>query len=444
MAWNNKVLWSDGLFLKPHHFQQDDRYLEHLVGSRCDSLRGFGWGVRELTIDEDLLALGKVAIASARGVLPDGTPFNIPADDGAPTPLELDEEVHAQTLFLALPLRRPGSVEAGPEEGSGGMNRYHVGEEEVRDNNVGEQSMATVQVGELKLRLMLEDQSREGYAHMGIARILECRADKRILLDDDYVPPCLDYKASPRLGSFMSELLGLLHHRAETLAGRVSDSGRGAVAEVAKFLLLQVVNRLEPLVAHVANTQGLHPESLYQLLLPMAGELATFTTAEKRPPEFPIYRHDALQPTFFPVMAALREALSKVLEERAIPIPIEARKYGFRVAPIADRVLLTEASFVLAANAKINTELLRNRFPAQVKVGPVEQIQQLVKLALPGVALRPLPVAPRQIPFHAGFTYFELDRNNEYWPQLVQSGGFAMHIGGDFPGLELEFWAIRD
>jgi type VI secretion system protein ImpJ len=143
-------------------------------------------------------------------------------------------------------------------------------------------------------------------------------------------------------------------------------------------------------------------------------------------------------------MAALREALSKVLEERAIPIPVEERKYGFRVAPIADRVLLTEASFVLAANAKINTELLRNRFPAQVKVGPVEQIQQLVKLALPGIALRPLPVAPRQIPFHAGFTYFELDRNNDYWPQLVQSGGFAMHVGGDFPGLELEFWAIRD
>ena len=143
-------------------------------------------------------------------------------------------------------------------------------------------------------------------------------------------------------------------------------------------------------------------------------------------------------------MAALRDALSRVLEERAIPIPIQERKYGFRVAPLGDRTLLADANFVLAAHAKINTETLRNRFPAQVKVGPVEEIQNLVKLALPGIALRPLPVAPRQIPFHAGFVYFELDRNSELWAKLEHSGGFSMHVGGEFPDLELEFWAIRE
>ena len=89
-------------------------------------------------------------------------------------------------------------------------------------------------------------------------------------------------------------------------------------------------------------------------------------------------------------------------------------------------------------------EVLRSRFPTQVKIGPVERIRDLVNLQLPGVVLRPLPVAPRQIPYHAGFNYFELDtRNNELWKQLETSGGMAMHIAGDFPGLELEFWAIR-
>jgi type VI secretion system protein ImpJ len=29
------------------------------------------------------------------------------------------------------------------------------------------------------------------------------------------------------------------------------------------------------------------------------------------------------------------------------------------------------------------------------------------------------------------------------WRQLESSGGLAMHIAGDFPGLELEFWSIR-
>ncbi len=89
-------------------------------------------------------------------------------------------------------------------------------------------------------------------------------------------------------------------------------------------------------------------------------------------------------------------------------------------------------------------EALRSRFPTQVKIGPVERIRDLVTLQLPGVILHPLPVAPRQIPFHTGASYFELEtRNSDLWRQLEKSGGVAMHIAGEFPGLELAFWAIR-
>jgi type VI secretion system protein ImpJ len=52
-------------------------------------------------------------------------------------------------------------------------------------------------------------------------------------------------------------------------------------------------------------------------------------------------------------------------------------------------------------------------------------------------------VAPRQLPFHAGYYYFELDRGSDLWKQLEHNGSMAMHIAGEFPGLELEFWAIR-
>ena len=73
-----------------------------------------------------------------------------------------------------------------------------------------------------------------------------------------------------------------------------------------------------------------------------------------------------------------------------------------------------------------------------------QKIRDLVTLQLPGVTLHPLPVAPRQIPFHTGASYFELEtRNSDLWHQLEKSGGVAMHIAGEFPGLELAFWAIR-
>jgi type VI secretion system protein ImpJ len=56
----------------------------------------------------------------------------------------------------------------------------------------------------------------------------------------------------------------------------------------------------------------------------------------------------------------------------------------------------------------------------------------------------PVPVAPRQIPFLAGYAYFELDQSDDYWEQLKGSGGVAIYVPNDFPGLTMEFWAIRN
>ena len=76
-------------------------------------------------------------------------------------------------------------------------------------------------------------------------------------------------------------------------------------------------------------------------------------------------------------------------------------------------------------------------------MGSVESIRQLVNLHLPGFKIKPLPVAPRQIPYHANKTYFILELSVEDLAQLEGSGGFAFHVSGEFSELELNFWAIR-
>jgi type VI secretion system protein ImpJ len=272
---------------------------------------------------------------------------------------------------------------------------------------------------------------------MGAAHVIEVKADRSVSLPRAYIPPLLDCQASPVLSGFMNELRGLLHHRGESLAGRVSASGRGGAAEIAEFLLLQAVNRHEPVAAHIAGLAGLHPEAVYRTLIGMAGELSTFTSAGKRPAEYPQYRHDDLKATFEPVMTALRESLGAVIEQTAVQIPLKEPRYGIRAAPLGDRSLLDSASFVLAVRADMPVEELRRRFPAQTKIGSVEKIRDLVNAQLPGIVVRPLPVAPRQIPFHSDFSYFELDRASDFWPDLRNSGGFAIHVGGDFHGLDM-------
>jgi type VI secretion system protein ImpJ len=293
------------------------------------------------------------------------------------------------------------------------------------------------------MRLMRKRDVTDAYTTLGVVQVTERRADNQVVLSKSYIPPVLHAGTDAVLASYVRELHGLLHQRGEALAGRLSQLGRGGVSEIADFLLLQTVNRYEPLFAHFTVHPLLHPERLYSTCLQLAGELATFSNANTRPAAFPEYQHDNLELTFLPVIAQLRRSLSMVLEQNAIPIELQDRRYGVKVAVIADLELVKTANFVLAVAAQVPSELLRVRFPTQVKIGPVERIRDLVNLQLPGIPMHALPVAPRQIPFHAGSNYFELERGGDLWKQLERSGGLAMHIGGEFPGLELEFWAIR-
>jgi len=443
MSWRNKVVWSEGLFLRPQHFQQETRYLEHFVETRSGNLRPFAWGYIDVKIDMDLLRIGKVGIASARGVLPDGTPFDIPMEDAAPTPLEVDENTRDTVVYLALPVRRPGSQDTASQSDSEAMARHVIRDFEGRDVTTSADSPALLQVGSLRTRLLLDSDERADFACIGLTRIIECRTDRQVVVDDSYLPPVLNVQAVRRLSGFITEIQGLLHHRGEALAGRVSQSGKGGAAEIGDFLMLQMVNRYEPVLAHLAGIGDLHPETLYQLLVSIAGELATFTASNQRASQMPTYKHDDLKGCFEPLMKMLRDSLSMVLEQTAVPIPLKARNYGMYTAALPDPSLLDQANFVLAVSASMPVEELQRHFPSQIKIGSVESIRDLVNSALPGIPIRALGAAPRQIPFHAGNTYFELDRSSEHWRALKNSGGFGLHVGGEFPDLQLEFWAIR-
>ncbi|SAL49899.1 type VI secretion system baseplate subunit TssK [Caballeronia humi] len=452
MSWNNKVIWSEGMLLQPQHLQQHDRWLRAQIDARCAALRPYAFGFSELTIDAEQLKLGRIALTACAGVLPDGSPFRLPSDDELPLPLAVPEDARGLTVVLALPVARHGVPEAAQaaqatraagDTRHDGFARHRIAETEVLDSNEGATGAALVQVGKLQLRLAFEQDVAHAHVTLGIARIVERRADNRVVLDTEYAPPCLDYRVTRRLSSFVDELVGLLHQRADALAARLAQPATTGAAEIADFLLLQVLNRAEPLFAGLASTTGLHPHDLHHHALQLAGELATFCQPGKRPGAFPAYRHERLDETFTPLVDALRAALSTVMDPHAVPIALEERKYGLRVAVVPDRDLFRSASFVLAVKADLAPAALLNGFPPQAKLGPVERIRDLVNLQLPGIGLRALPVAPRQLPFHAGFTYFELDRTSELWKQFATSAGVALHVAGDFPGLAFEFWAIR-
>ncbi|MFO1026640.1 MAG: type VI secretion system baseplate subunit TssK [Acetobacteraceae bacterium] len=445
MSWTNRVIWQEGMFLRAQHFQQQDRWIEALVQGRTGVLRPYPWGLTAFAIDRALLAAGRFALGSGAGVFEDGTLFVVPGETDHPPPLEPPATTRNALVYLATPIRQAGANEVGGDldsEGRYGVKGFEAHDTQPRSSADAPQP-AELQIGRLKLRYLLESQDRAGYHCIAVARITEVGADRRITLDDRWIPPALICAAAPPLTGLLAELTGMLNQRGEALASRLGAPGARGVAEVTDFLLLQMVNRWQKLLSHWADSGNIHPEDFYAALLQMAGEFATFTEPTRRPNTYPAYRHEDLQRSFAPVVADLRRSLSAVLETTAVAIPLQERRHGVRVGPLNDRGLLRNSNFVLSVRADVPGETLRRMFPSQVKIGAVEHITNLVNVALPGIAVRPLNVAPRQIPFYAGATYFELDRNSPHWQQMQSSGGFAIFVAGEFPNLQMELWAIR-
>ena len=445
MSMQNQVIWSEGLFIKPQHFQQEARYFDYLLNQRIRSTGDYLYGFSTLEINQESLTFGKISLLSTSGVMPDGSVFEIPLHTASPEPLTVDDvSLIGQVVYLAIPLHSAGTSEVQWPE-SMGRNRYLPEQHEIRDLHSKDGNHALLHTAKLNACLLLERDNRSAYTCLALGRIRSVGADSSIALDENFYPTSLSVNAIPPLRRFLDDVTGLVHARAQHLATQVNSPRQSGVADVTDFMLLQTLNRLYPQFQHLGRLKQLHPERLYEVFSSASGELATFNEKQRVPKEYPAYFHDDCQSSFEPLLDAIRRGLGAISQAKAINIPINKQQYGNWSAPVHERGLFETADFILAVKAQVPTERLLTEFPQQAKVSSLEDIGQLISLQLPGVPLKSLPVAPRQLPYHAGFSYFQLDRNHPAFDKIIaSSAGFGFHIAASLPELELQFWAIRE
>ncbi|MBH2872931.1 type VI secretion system baseplate subunit TssK [Serratia marcescens] len=439
----HKVVWTEGMFLRPHHFQQAENYLEGYMRNWGQAHSGCFWGFLTLDLDQTLLRQGKIALNAASGIMPDGPPFRFAGAQQAPAPLTIAENKTAENVVLALPTYRAGREDVIFQESPEALARYLAYENEVDDLNAVSVGSAALQFGRLRLRLMLESELNAEWTALGVTRVLEKRGDNSLRLDTAQIPPMLNCQGNPVLKTFINDLQGLLQQRSQQMSQRLLQPGRGGSSEMVDFMLLQLINRHLGQVSHAYHLDHLHPERLFADWLQFATELASFSAQRTPEGRLPVYDHDNLALCFGKLMLLLRQGLSVVLEDNAIQLTLVERSHGLNVATVQDAKMMRDFGFVLAVRADVAAEVLLTHFPAQMKIAPVTRIRDLVQLQLPGIGLRTMPAAPRQIPYHAGYTYFELEKGGDLWKQMEKSSAFALHLAGEFPGLDMEFWAIR-
>lgn len=444
----NKVVWSEGLFLRPQLFQQQERYFEYYAHKRAATLSPFFWGFSQYEIDREALAYGKLVLRTARGVLPDGTPFDVPDHAELPEPLTILPEHLGKMIYLAVPLRLDNSDETiFDQHDASSLARFRAQEAELCDTNAIRQGPKPVQLAMLRLKLVSQTEMTESWIGLPLTRVKAIQPDGSVLLHiEDYIPPVTGYAANPLLKEWLTHLNGLVKMRAEMLADRLStsDGKASASAEVVDYLLLQIFNKYEPVLDHLRHIPELPPIVVYEELAKLAGELSTFVrTKTRRPKSAPGYDHARLYASIRPLVEDVNELLNQILVRAGQVIDLRARGNGVWSASVIPSELQSFSNIVLAVKAQLPMDILQQQFQAQAKISAPQQLHELVRSHLPGLVLQGLPVPPRQIPYSAGYVYFELVKNGAFWEKISATGALALHIAGEFPGLKMELWGIR-
>ena len=430
------------MFLRPQHFQAQDRFIDAQIRARVDSVSPWPWGFTELQVNEDLASLGKFGLIRASGVMPDGTPFAIPDDIPPPPPFDIPADARDAIVYLTLPAQQLGATEfreAGPRALEA---RFQVDEMETADAFSDERVTEPIEYGRPNLQFGVTRDQIYGRATLGIARVREVQ-NKRLMFDDRFIPPTLAFSASARLDGAITDIAGRAAQRAEELALRAVEATDGGAETFASFLLLQTLNRWLPVLHHIEALPMVHPERLYQDFVSMAGELATLIRPERKPPPLPLYDHEAPQTCFEPVLDLLQSMLAAVFERSAVQLPLENAGPGAYVSKIVDHTLYQTGYFYLAVSAASPVEEIRGLFPSVAKVGSIQKMRQIVDSALPGVPLRHTPTPPPQLRVLPGFVYFELDRGVPDWRDFATAPALGLHIAGDWPQLKLELWCVK-
>ncbi|KGM55049.1 type VI secretion protein [Lysobacter arseniciresistens ZS79] len=445
MSRMSKVLWGEGLFLRPQHFQRQDAYHEARLQALASAMHPYAWGVRELRFDPQSLASGTLRAQRLSVVFPDGELYDAPAADELPEPLALGDlpaGVQSTTIHLALPLLREHGGNCGGGDGRV-ATRYQQSNHPTADlyTDAGEAEMAYLRKS---VRLLTDDEPRDPYVTVPVARVRRTAA-AGFELDDDFLPPALGIGAAPALLAELRRLLDNLQAKTEALHGLHRAPSQSVIefrsGDIASFWLLHTVNAGFAALSHLFRHPGLHPERLHQELLRLAGGLLTFS-GEHSLADLPAYRHDQPEAGFEQLFGIVRDLLGTVISERYFSIALNEVKPSFHLARLDSQRIDERSALYLAVGADLpGTELVQT-VPVRFKLGAPDDVDKCVLSALPGLKLLHAAQVPSAIPVRPGSQYFQVEPRGPLYERMLKSQSLMIYVPAGIRDLKLELIAL--
>ena len=439
----SSVLWQDGMFMWPHHMQQEDRcHTERLrLSHRWNTHHN--WGLRELEWDADAFQSGRLEIVRLQARMRDGTVVEVPAEGRLPT-LDLKELLIGKDhvrLYLAVAMlnNKSPNVAAGDAIETGdatapAITRYRMEQFEVADENDGADPQ-TLAFRTLNLNLLVDVQDHTGYEVLEIAQFKKATgADEAPQVDELYIPPILACDAWKPLAE---QILQMLYHHLSSRMDTLADKAltRGVTFETQNpgdnRLLgrLAVLNEASSVLNTLAFAKGVHPFTAYLELCRLVGQLAIFRD-DYRAPKLPRYDHDDLGMCFYRVRC--------FLEEDSDSVAYEERNFigdGLRMQVTMEAKWLEPAWQLFVGvrcplPAALVIDLLTTPGELDMKIGSGNRVDQMFMRGIEGLEFTYAPQPPRVLPTMPDLTYFQVNRDSQQseWVHVQESLALAIRV----------------
>ena len=450
MKFLSRVVWSEGMYLGPHHFQTQSRYFEDSIAFLAASLWLEPWGLLHAELDQKAIRNGNAVLLHASGIFPDGLPFELPNSDPPPPTRNL-LEVFPSTdavlpLYLAVPSRRDNGFDCDLStiaNGAASGVRFSRMQRTLRDetNGIDERE---IELGQKNIRLVTEAELTQDMLSLSIAHVLR---DGRghLVYDEDFIPTCLRLSASEPLMLLIKRLIETIGEKSGTIARSARRHGRfeagTAALDVANYWFLHALHNAIPPLQHLSTTRHAHPEDLFIELSRLAGALCTFAV-DSDPRQLPSYDHRNPGPAFRALDAHIRRHLEIVVPSNTVTLDFHPIEPYIQAADVLDERCLRRARWVFGVRSGLGESELLNLVPRLVKVCSSRFVPELVKRALPGMTLTHLPVPPTALRAEVDMQYFAVETTGPCWEHILQTREVGVYIPGEISKPEFDLTVI--
>lgn len=448
-----KILWGEGLFLRPQHFQIQDTYHEQRLNQTIRSTIPFAYGVQSIRFDETQLSTHVLALEQVEMIWQDGEIYAAPSRDLLPEPVQLDDLNFRgeMTIYLALSILQPNKKNVAYEQATQ-PSRYHSYLNETHDLYTDATPAEITLVrrrAELKLLESEVDPNHDldGFLYLPIGKIKR-QSSGSFELDFKFIPPILHIEACDSLIANLKRTLNVIKAKIKTIQTNNRENEQKLIefrsGDIVSFWLVNALNTAHATLSHLMLNPQIHPERLFFELLRLTGSLLTFSTAYEVD-HLPKYKHHNLQESFSQLDLILRELLDTIISSRYINIGLKEIRPSYWVGSLeSDKITRESRLYIAVSSSMMQTHELVQIVPLRFKVGTTVDVEQRVVSALPAIPIHHLMQVPTAIPVRSGVSYFEVEPHHELYQRMLDSETICIYVPAGFQDITIELIAVMN